>query len=186
MRKDSGITLVALVITIIVLLILAGVSISLVVGDNGVLTQAQNASTKTNQASADSAIQLTAISLTSKFMGDIWADDMTAQIWDNVTVSEFETELENNGYTVKKFECCSQDENKMGDGTALEDGESIADGTTTDPKKAYITIYDKSKKPAGGSPETNVGTEYNYKLTYNSKGTGMNVAPVTNADKKTE
>ena len=167
MRKDSGITLVALVITIIVLLILAGVSISLVVGDNGVLTQAQNASTKTNQASADSAI------------------------WDNVTVSEFETELENNGYTVKKFECCSQDENKMGDGTALEDGESIADGTkgtpsTTDPKKAYITIYDKSKKPAGGSPETNVGTEYNYKLTYNSKGTGMNVAPVTNADKKTE
>ncbi len=43
MRNQKGITLVALVITIIVLLILAGVSISLVVGQNGVLTQASSA-----------------------------------------------------------------------------------------------------------------------------------------------
>ena len=41
LKQKKGITLVALVITIIVLLILAGVSISMVVGDNGVLTQAQ-------------------------------------------------------------------------------------------------------------------------------------------------
>ena len=44
MKSNKGITLVALVITIIVLLILAGVSISLVVGDNGVLTQAKGSS----------------------------------------------------------------------------------------------------------------------------------------------
>ena len=43
MRNQKGITLVALVITIIVLLILAGVSISLVLGNNGVLTQASTA-----------------------------------------------------------------------------------------------------------------------------------------------
>ena len=43
MRNQKGITLVALVITIIVLLILAGVSISLVLGNNGVLTQASEA-----------------------------------------------------------------------------------------------------------------------------------------------
>ena len=43
MRNQKGITLVALVITIIVLLILAGVSISLVLGQNGVLNQASNA-----------------------------------------------------------------------------------------------------------------------------------------------
>ena len=35
-KHNKGITLIALVITIIVLLILAGVSISLVVGNNGV------------------------------------------------------------------------------------------------------------------------------------------------------
>lgn len=42
-KKQNGITLVALIITIIVMLILAGVSISLVLGNNGVITQAQNA-----------------------------------------------------------------------------------------------------------------------------------------------
>ena len=51
MRNQKGITLVALVITIIVLLILAGVSISLVVGQNGVLNQASNA-VITNRAAA--------------------------------------------------------------------------------------------------------------------------------------
>ncbi len=46
-RKEKGITLIALVITIIVLLILAGVSIAMLTGDNGILTQAQNASEET-------------------------------------------------------------------------------------------------------------------------------------------
>ena len=49
-RKQKGITLIALVITIIVLLILAGVSINLVVGEGGILGKAQNAVTKTEEA----------------------------------------------------------------------------------------------------------------------------------------
>jgi hypothetical protein len=40
MKNKKGVTLVALVITIIILLILAGVTISIVSGDNGVLTKA--------------------------------------------------------------------------------------------------------------------------------------------------
>lgn len=49
-EKDNGITLVALVITIIVLLILAGVSISMLTGNNGILTQAQKAKTETEES----------------------------------------------------------------------------------------------------------------------------------------
>jgi uncharacterized repeat protein (TIGR02543 family) len=45
--KKSGITLIALVITIIVLLILAGVTIITLTGDNGILTQSQNAKERT-------------------------------------------------------------------------------------------------------------------------------------------
>ena len=56
--KDEGITLIALVITIIVLLILAGVSISLVVGNNGVLTQATNAKEETQKATALEMVEL--------------------------------------------------------------------------------------------------------------------------------
>ena len=43
MRNQKGITLIALVITIIVLLILAGVSIAMLTGDNGILTQTNKA-----------------------------------------------------------------------------------------------------------------------------------------------
>ena len=43
LRTEKGITLIALVITIIVLLILAGVSIAMLTGQNGILTQANNA-----------------------------------------------------------------------------------------------------------------------------------------------
>ena len=49
-RKQKGITLVALVITIIVLIILAGVSIAMLVGENGIITQAQRAKEETEQA----------------------------------------------------------------------------------------------------------------------------------------
>lgn len=49
-KNQKGITLIALVITIIVLLILAGVSIATLTGENGVLTQAQNAKTETDKA----------------------------------------------------------------------------------------------------------------------------------------
>ena len=42
-NSEKGITLIALVISIIVMLILAGVSLNAVIGDNGIITQAQNA-----------------------------------------------------------------------------------------------------------------------------------------------
>ena len=47
---NRGITLIALVITIVVLLILAGVSIAMLTGDNGIITQAQKAKEKTEEA----------------------------------------------------------------------------------------------------------------------------------------
>ena len=52
MKSRKGITLIALIITIIVLLILAGVSLSLVVGDNGVLNQAEKSAKRTNEEEA--------------------------------------------------------------------------------------------------------------------------------------
>lgn len=50
LKRNKGITLIALVVTIIVLLILAGVSISMLTGQNGVLTKAQEAKEKTTAA----------------------------------------------------------------------------------------------------------------------------------------
>ncbi len=50
LRKEKGITLVALVVTIIILLILAGVSITMVSG-NGLFGRASNAASKYSSAS---------------------------------------------------------------------------------------------------------------------------------------
>ena len=59
MKKNiRGITLIALIITIIVLLILAGVSIAMLTGDNGILTQAQNARNRTEEAQDVEKIKL--------------------------------------------------------------------------------------------------------------------------------
>ena len=43
MKRNKGITLIALVVTIVVLLILAGISISMLGGENGIITKAQEA-----------------------------------------------------------------------------------------------------------------------------------------------
>ena len=55
-KNQRGITLVALVVTIVVLLILAGVSINLVLGNNGIIAKAKDAETKSAEASQNDLI----------------------------------------------------------------------------------------------------------------------------------
>ena len=58
LKNNKGITLIALVITIIVLLILAGVSIAMLTGENGILKQATTAVSDTEVGAAEEAIKL--------------------------------------------------------------------------------------------------------------------------------
>lgn len=58
MKEQKGITLIALVITIIVLLILAGVSIAMLTGENGILTKATTAKEKSLEGEVVEAIKL--------------------------------------------------------------------------------------------------------------------------------
>ena len=57
-QREKGITLIALVITIIVLLILAGVSIAMLTGQNGILTQAQNSKRAAEESAENEKKQL--------------------------------------------------------------------------------------------------------------------------------
>lgn len=57
----SGITLIALVVTIVVLLILAGITISLVFSENGIIAKAREAAEKTNQAVINEQAELNAL-----------------------------------------------------------------------------------------------------------------------------
>lgn len=86
LKERKGITLIALVITIIVLLILAGVSITMLTGENGILTKAKSEKTRTENASAEEKVKLA-------IMGVI-ADD------GQITVAELKTEVGYQGGTV--------------------------------------------------------------------------------------
>lgn len=56
-KKERGITLVALVVTIVVLLILAGVSISMVLGNNGIVTKAKDSQAAQDKAYAREVVE---------------------------------------------------------------------------------------------------------------------------------
>ena len=58
MKNNKGVTLVALVVTIIVLIILAGISINLVLGNNGIITIAKKAKENTELAKIEEETQL--------------------------------------------------------------------------------------------------------------------------------
>ena len=57
-REEKGITLIALVLTIIVLLIIAGVTIATLTGNNGIITRANQAKTETEQAEKEEKYDL--------------------------------------------------------------------------------------------------------------------------------
>ena len=68
MEKSKGITLIALIITIIVLLILAGVSLSLSLGNNGVLTRTSDAKLQEEKGRVSEEIQFTIADATSDYL----------------------------------------------------------------------------------------------------------------------
>ena len=79
---NKGITLIALVITIIVLLILAGVSIATLTGENGILTRANDAKTSTEIAEEKEKVRLAA--------GAAYAEDLGGEIKEDILRQELE------------------------------------------------------------------------------------------------
>ena len=67
MKNQKGITLIALVITIIVLLILAGVSIAMLTGDNGLLGKAKSSGAENAIAEAKEAVGMAVNQLTADY-----------------------------------------------------------------------------------------------------------------------
>lgn len=68
-KKNPGITLIALVVTIVVLLILAGISISMLTGQNGILNRATEAKEKTEKAQIDESDKMVQMEVMVKTAG---------------------------------------------------------------------------------------------------------------------
>lgn len=92
-REQKGITLVALVITIIVLLILAGVTIAALSGPNGILSNATQATKDTAEAEAKEAVTMAINTvLTDAFANNEIADASTITL----DITEIEDVIESN------------------------------------------------------------------------------------------
>ena len=92
MRNNKGITLIALVVTIIVLLILAGVTIMALSGDNGILKQIRKAKTDTANAEAVERINMELNAMRAKILAgtaiaDGDEDTMMANLGEDYTVT---------------------------------------------------------------------------------------------------
>ena len=73
-KSTSGITLIALIVTIIVLLLLAGISISMLTGDNGILSKAVEAKNYSEIAAVKEELKLAATEATSSFFENSMKD----------------------------------------------------------------------------------------------------------------
>ncbi len=74
-NREKGITMIALAVTIIVLMILAGVSINMIVGDNGIIIQAQNAKEETEKADMKEKIEMDILEKELESTGNISKGD---------------------------------------------------------------------------------------------------------------
>ena len=80
LKVSNGITLIALVITIIVLLILAGISISMLSGDNSILQKATDAKTNTDNAQIKERVQLAYLAALTGGNGSLTEDSFKQEL----------------------------------------------------------------------------------------------------------
>lgn len=100
-KKQTGITLIALVITIIVLLILAGVTIATLTGDNGILSKTNEAKEKNNKESIKEQIKVEIMGEQSGNEGKI-AEDVLISILEKYGKLNGEGELKEQTLTTKE------------------------------------------------------------------------------------
>ena len=130
----NGITLIALVITIIVLLILAGVTIATLTGDNGILTKAQNAKEKNAQKTVEEQINL-AVQASKINEGLVIDKDILEQELTNNGIEITKSENDELPWTVKKdgyvYTISENGEIKEKEGIAITTGDiEILKGST--------------------------------------------------------
>ena len=128
-NNKKGITLIALVVTVVVLIILAGVSINAVIGDDGIIKKAQNSANLTKEAEVKEAINRTILEfyLTDDYetLEDFLKAKVTEGKIDSVTKNADGT------LTVKKGEYSVTVENKTNSSGGSSSGGSTGGETQT-------------------------------------------------------
>ncbi|MCI9246575.1 MAG: hypothetical protein HFJ30_05580, partial [Clostridia bacterium] len=94
-KNNNGITLVALVVTIVVLLILAGITLTYVLGDNSVFKQASNAKLETELAKLEEKAGI--------IYSDKWLEKVANNSNEKPTMQDIVDELQNQGDKIEQI-----------------------------------------------------------------------------------
>ena len=90
LKRNKGITLIALVVTIIVLLILAGISINMLTGENGILNRAAEAKEKTGVAQTEETVKLSVTDALTRGTGSLTDENLKAALNSNIGAGKYE------------------------------------------------------------------------------------------------
>mgnify|MGYP000131981533 CR=1 FL=1 len=129
LNNKKGITLIALVVTVVVLIILAGVSINAVLGDNGIIKKANQAASVTKEAEVKEAINRTILEFYLTDDYETLEDFLKAKAEDGSIDSV--TKNADGTLTVKKGEYSVTVENKTNSSGGSSSGGSTGGETQT-------------------------------------------------------
>ena len=139
MKGNKGITLIALVITIIVLLILAAVSIAMLTGENSILKRASQSSAENRIGAANDAVSLFVTDKIAEFYEEAYANGnnttlsagLNKYLADNVKDGDLKTAIGDSEITVKDV--------KMGSGLGNNSSEGSIVLTAQDNSYTYTS-----------------------------------------------
>ena len=172
MKNQKGITIVSLIITIIVMVILAGIALAFSVGENGIITKAEDAKAKTEIATEKEKLQ-EAVVATIGSSGKVNLDNIVLP--DGfIEISKEENTVIYQGPSGQQYEV----ENETGKITEIEAVEDLE--ITTDTQEVTFT---KSDGVTPGDPNNlkngDIVIYGDYKYTYSNQGWSVVVLDTT-------
>lgn len=152
MKKNKGVTLIASIITIIVLLILAGIGITMVTGQNGILSRAKEAKEITEYKSAKEKVKL-AVSGAMSDDGILTIDKLKIELGeDKISGDKFPVIVTEDG---KRYEVNAK-------GNVIEEGKINAMSVATSSQEELQSIYGASVSNYEPVTTTDVGWKIFY------------------------
>ncbi len=162
MRKSKGITLIALVITIIVLLILAGVSLSLITGSDGILKKATVATDKNEVESAKEQAELLVADCIADFYEEKYGNgrelgNAGTYVKDTLTegkeVGRYWIKTQDSLITVYK----NEEQNRIVDGIIEDNGKITWNNQTgNETKKTWTVTYETNGGEGGPASQIKI------------------------------
>ena len=187
-REEKGITLIALVITIIVLLILAGVTIAAVGGENGILKNAGEAKEESERGDAEDEIKLALNEWQiERYTGNKTIEDFLSEKFggvvdngdDTYTIEKggYEAKIDKEGNIIGEIEKAGPRPEVISAKVVNEAGEEVGKGSQAEGTKLYIEIETKieggeiERIKLGEEEGEKAGEKYRIEINKNGKYT---------------